>query len=280
MLENQIDVSYNEIRGGTPQKESAMNKQAERAFLACLAAVLLIISGLACNTITGRVALPATDSIRGSGNLATERREIGEVSRVELQGMGDLDVRFGESYALEITADDNLLEYLESVTTGNTLVIRTRENKNITPSEGIHYTLTAPFLEAAAILGMGDVSIPAMETDYLSLEISGMGDITIASLTAIELECRINGMGNINISSGAVERVILAINGSGDIDVGNVEGEQVDISIPGAGNVSAWATESLYVAIAGSGRVEYYGSPAEVSVSTPGSGSVNELGEK
>ena len=54
----------------------------------------------------------------------------------------------------------------------------------------------------------------------------------------------------------------------------------MDISIPGSGNVSAWATESLYVTITGSGQVEYYGSPAEVSVSTPGSGSVVELGEK
>ena len=257
-----------------------MNKQAKRAYLAWLAVIAIITSGLACNTITGRVALPSSDSIRGSGNLASERREIGEVSRVELQGTGDLEVRFGDNYALEITADDNLLEYLETTTTGNTLVIRTRENTNITPSEGIRYTLTAPFLEAVSIQGIGNVSIPEMETNYLTLEISGMGDIEINSLAAIELECRINGMGNIKIGSGKVERVILAINGSGNIDVENVESEQVDISIPGAGNVRAWATESLYVTIAGSGQVDYYGSPEETSISTPGSGSVNELGEK
>lgn len=256
-----------------------MSMRGKRLYRVWLAGALLLTFGLACNTITGRVALPSSDSMLGSGKVVSETREIGEVSRVELQGMGDLEVVFGPP-GLEITADDNLLPLLETTTTGNLLVIRTRENTNIMPSQEIRYRLSVPFLDAIAIQGMGDVSIPAMETDYLSLEISGVGDIEIASLAAIELECRINGMGNLMIGSGKVERVILAINGSGDIGVQEVESQQVDISIPGSGNVSAWATESLYVTIAGSGRVEYYGSPAEVSISTPGSGAVNELGDK
>ena len=63
------------------------------------------------------------DVVTGSGHLATETRSVSGFDQVELAIRGELIITQGDQESLEIEAEDNLLDYIETTTYGDTLVI-------------------------------------------------------------------------------------------------------------------------------------------------------------
>src|SRR5262245_49332218 len=87
------------------------------------------------------------ETVQGSGKAANEDRQVGPVTEVSLAGVGNLILVQGDTPALSVTADDNILPLLETETAGNTLNIRTKSGFSVRPKTPINYTLTVPKLE-------------------------------------------------------------------------------------------------------------------------------------
>lgn len=62
----------------------------------------------------------------GSGRRLSQERAVGRFSRIELFGIGDVNVRLGRAPAVTISADDNLLSSFTSVVEGDTLKIESQ----------------------------------------------------------------------------------------------------------------------------------------------------------
>src|SRR5262249_31948418 len=86
------------------------------------------------------------ETVEGSGTSATEDRKIGDVTEVELSGIGNLVINQGEVPSLSVTADDNILPHLVTETHGNKLTLHTESGFNLRPKTPITYTLTVPKL--------------------------------------------------------------------------------------------------------------------------------------
>lgn len=230
-------------------------------------------SGMAAMTLALLVvALP----LSACAATVVETRPLPAFQAIALKGSIDVEVRQGETQAVQVSADEQALAQLETVVEpgpkGPTLQVRWQERWWAGKRGTARVIVTLPRLLGVSVSGSGDVDVAAFETPSLELAIAGSGDIRLQRLNSGELGVRIAGSGDVK-AQGRVARVKVDIAGSGDADLADVSAEDVAVRIAGSGDVRVDAQRTLDVHIAGSGDVTYSGTPA-VKVSKVGRGSV------
>lgn len=218
--------------------------------------------------------------LRTSGKQTSEQRPVKDVTRVSLEGSGELTILQDGSESLLVEADESLLQYVETEVRNGTLHLRLNSpgSSSIFQRERVRYTLHVNSLEGVTIEGSGNVNADNLDSDQLALVVDGSGNMQFKSLRAGELQVEINGSGNVEVQGEANDQTV-AISGSGRVKAGDLRCQSVQVVISGSGNATVWATGNLNVDISGSGSARYYGTP-QVNISSSGSGSVSRLGDK
>jgi Putative auto-transporter adhesin, head GIN domain len=201
------------------------------------------------------VALPLTacSATAGSGQIATESRQVSGFTKVELSGNGELTIEQTGTESLTISAEENLLPRASSEVSGDTLVLELKTIADIFPTKPVEYALTAKDLTGLAVSGSGSVNASKLATTSLSSKISGSG-----SITAI----------------GTADNQDLDISGSGRYQAEQLIGKTVKVAISGSGSADVHATEALDIQMSGSGTLTYTGNPPQVTQEISGSGKV------
>jgi hypothetical protein len=216
------------------------------------------------------------EKVEGSGTSATEDRKVGDVTEVELSGIGNLVINQGEMPSLSVTADDNILPHIVTETHGNKLTLYTESGFNLHPKTPITYTLTVPKLAKVGISGAGNVKTEKFVGDALTVKLSGAGNAILNGVDCRTLTLGLSGAGNATMS-GTVEAVTAKVSGAGEINAAALKVRTADIQVSGSGDASVWATEHLKVRVSGAGSIKYKGSP-QVDQKISGSGSVKPIG--
>lgn len=199
----------------------------------------LIISAAsltACIAVGGR----ALNTVAGSGNVITENREVSGFTAVSLQGMGEVIIDQTGSESLSITADDNIMPYLETVVNGDTLIIRTTEEVVFTDTDALTFHVTATALDAIELAGAGSFIVNDLDTEKWEVNLPGAGSITV---------------------SGHTTEQTVTMDGAGSYFAADLESEEAVIESSGAGTAVVQVSDTLDVTINGLGSVEYIGSP-------------------
>jgi hypothetical protein len=213
-------------------------------------------------------------TIEGSGVIVSEKRNVSDFDGVEVCCGMHLYLIQGDQESLLVTADDNLMDEIETRVIGNRLVVEYRLKNNVSyrPSEPIHLELTVVDIDAVSISGGGWIESPAIEADSFDLDLSGGGDGYIAELTADRVDIHISGGGdveadtvnvknlNVNLSGGSdatiddlvAETLNLEVSGSGRADISGSVADQ-DINLSGGSDYEAGDLESKYATINSSG---------------------------
>jgi len=192
----------------------------------------------------------ACSATAGSGQLATQSRQVSSFTSVELTGVGELSIDQTGTESLTVSAEDNLLPLLTSKVEGDTLILGKKPNNRIVTTKPITYTLTMKDITGLAVSGSGTINAPKLSTDALRIEISGSGMITTA--------------GNADDQS-------LEISGSGRYLADGLTTKTTTAEISGSGTASVVASDALDVKISGSGTLTYSGNP-QVTQTVSGSG--------
>lgn len=127
------------------------------------------------------------------------------------------------------------------------------------------------------IEGSGMIESLSISTRSVSLNLEGSGVIKSGNITSVNLETAGAGSGYIEIKKGMVQNIIMETAGSGSIDADDLAGQTVSAKVTGSGNISITVVEGLAAEISGSGSVRYKGSPANISKSVNGSGTVSQM---
>ena len=222
----------------------------------------------------GCINLSNWQTVRGSGNISNETREVRGFDQVSVSGSGDLIVEQGDEESLTIATDDNLIPLIRSDVQGGRLSIGP-QNVNLRPTQTIRYHLKLRNLREVHLSGSLNFHADSIKSDRLSLSISGSGRASFGHLEAGTLSARISGSGT-TTASGQVRRQEIRISGSGNHQAAELKSEQAEVHISGSGDASLWVVDSLNAHISGSGRVEYRGN-AQVDSHVSGSGRVRHL---
>lgn len=209
--------------------------------------------------------------LEGNGILRTELR--GASGFDEIASSGDFDVTIvpGSKYSVEITAESNLLSYIETDVVGNTLKIRTRGMYSLRDHEPIEIYITTPVLNGVTLSGSGIIKTGSFMSDDFRVTLSGSGDID-TQISTETLKANVSGSGNIFIEGDAFESEFV-ISGSGKIKSYNLEQSICMAAISGSGDMYVNVSETIDARISGSGRVYYINYPV-VHTSISGSGGV------
>jgi hypothetical protein len=217
------------------------------------------------------------EKIRGEGDLRTETKSTGSFTGIEAQVSGNLYYAQGNEHRVELTAQQNILNVIETPIINNKLVVRFKNNVRVRDHEQITIRVTAPSITNIGSSGSGNVSVSSpLSGNNLSFSLSGSGNMLLPAITTSHLEANTSGSGNITIAGGITNTVVLKISGSGNIDMQHVLAKSAITTTTGSGSIKLNASENLKVTITGSGSVFYSGNPI-ISSSIEGSGKVMPL---
>lgn len=209
--------------------------------------------------------------VEGNGHVRTENRYASGFDKVTSSGDFEITIVPGERYSVEVTAESNLLPYIETDVVGNTLKIHTRGLYSLRESEPIEVYITTPVLNGLTLSGSGFIQTGSFISDDFYLAISGSGDID-ALVTADFVKANVSGSGTIILEGDAYESEFV-ISGSGRIKAFNLEQDHCEAVISGSGNMYVNVYETIDARISGSGNVYYINYPV-IHTSTSGSGRV------
>lgn len=223
------------------------------------------------------IVLPSCEKVVGEGPLVNETRTTGSFSGISAEISGNVYYVQGPDYKVELTAQQNILNVIETPVINNKLVIRFKNNVRVRSHEQITIRVTAPSISSINSSGSGSVTVMSpLSGNNFSFHLSGSGNMTIPSVTTSQLEVNLSGSGGISINGGTTVTETLKISGSGNIDVKNVAAESVTANTSGSGTMRLSASQTLDVTISGSGSVFYLGNPV-ITSHISGSGTVGHL---
>ncbi len=208
---------------------------------------------------------------RGSGDLASETRDLKPFSRIELDGSIDLHITLGEDQSVVVEGDDNLLDnvYTEVTSRGE---LKVGVEEPYRSRRGLLVEITLPGLERVEIDGSGDVTVLELDQEQFEVRISGSGDADIEG-RATSIEVYVAGSGDVDLR-GDADEVFVKVRGSGDVDARRLTSKEATVTIQGSGDVKVHATEYFDGTVNGSGDITYYGDPEDVSKNVHGSGDI------
>jgi hypothetical protein len=187
--------------------------------------------------------------IRGNGHIETDDRTISAFTEIDTGGAFEIEWQSG-SPALRITTDENLLSYVESDVSGDTLRLRTHEQ--IWPTHGIKVVISSPTRTGARIRGAVRLTAKQLTGPKFVLEGSGASRVSL---------------------DGTVNELLADMTGASQLDAGGLQTKTAEISTTGAGDAEVAVAETLKVAITGAGKVSYSGNPT-IEKHITGAGSV------
>jgi hypothetical protein len=188
--------------------------------------------------------------IRGNGHIKSEERSL--VSFVNLDAGGAFEIEWQNgSPALRITTDENLLRYVESNVSDDTLHLRTRGH--IWPTHGIKVVISSPTRAGGKIRGAVKLTAKQLSGPIFALEAKGASRVSL---------------------DGSVDRLLVDMTGASQLTAAGLQAKTAEISTTGAGDAEVAVSDMLKVAITGAGKVTYSGNPPTIKKQITGAGSI------
>jgi len=211
--------------------------------------------------------------VKGNGNVQTEERPVTSFSKIKIGGAFEVLLRQGDKEEVEIEADENLLELIETSVSGNTLTVR--NDKNIRKAETLRVYITYTELSKIDISGAVNLkSNSTITTEKLVVEASGAAEIDM-EVDVNKLVMDMSGATETHLS-GIAKVVKIEISGAGELNALDLETEIFSLDGSGATEAEVNVAKELNVDISGAGSVRYKGNP-DVSKDISGAGSVKPI---
>ncbi|HEX9068176.1 MAG TPA: head GIN domain-containing protein [Ktedonobacterales bacterium] len=245
-----------------------------RAHLLLPLSLLLVAALASCNV---PASIPdGGNTVRGSGNVITQTRQVSGFTAVALSGAGDLQITQTGTESLSIEAEDNVMPLILTAVTNGKLNMGFEPNVNVNLTKPVVFHLTVKDLRELDLSGAATATIGTLTADTLTVSVSGAGSITCTSLATSTLTATLSGAAKGTVSGAATSQTV-TMSGAGNYQAADFLTKDTTLHISGAGNAIVAASATLNVDISGVGTVEYIGSP-KVTQQLSGAGTVRKRG--
>ena len=194
----------------------------------------------------------ATDQcVEGNGKVGSEMRSLPPFTRIQADGVLEIDVTCGHDQRVRITAETNLLPRIRTRVQHQTLIIDT--DRSICAQKDLRMEIAVPRLDGLAADGAIDAVVARIRSERFVLDLAGSGNATLSG-RAGQLEARLTG--------------------AGDLDAAELLTRHASVVMAGAGEATVHAAQRLEAAIEGTGDITVYGNPEEIVENISGVGEV------
>jgi hypothetical protein len=190
--------------------------------------------------------------IQGDGVITTEDRPISEFSKLVVTGGYEIEWSSGKP-ALTISSDQNLLPLVETVVSGNTLQIDSKEE--LVPTKGIKIILSSATLADVQLTGGISFKASQITGQDLKLESTGASEISV---------------------DGSVTNLEVNLTGASKLNAKSLQTQNATLSLIGASEADVTVTDSLKASVTGAGSLTYSGNPKSVEKNITGAGTIQD----
>lgn len=218
-----------------------------------------------------------SEKISGNKEVVKQTRTVGNYDRISVTGMMEVQLIAGREGKIDLEAESNLMEYIETEVSGGHLKISVKKGVNLQPSRNYSIKLVVPFenLEALTLTGSGHIrNSDIIKARDFKVNVTGSGNMNLNLMTET-LSGSITGSGDVKLRGNSRE-FKCSVTGSGNFLAYGLKADKVDANITGSGDIQITVENELNVKISGSGDVTYKGNPEKQNFKTSGSGSISK----
>ena len=199
------------------------------------------------------------ENITGSGNLTTESHDFSDFSRIEAHRGFEVEVTMSDTFSIEITADDNVHEYIVVEKSGDTLDIRLRGTR-FYHSVTLMAKITMPDLYRIELSGGSHADITGFSSSQdFRADLSG-GSHLNGDITAADVEFELSGGSQVELE-GSGENLAIDASGGSQLDLEDFPINDADINMSGASRATINIVGTLDADLSGGSRIFYTGTP-------------------
>jgi len=213
-------------------------------------------------------------SLVGSGNLATEEYAFADFTEVEISSAFEFEIEQSSSCNISITADDNVMEYVQVSQDGPTLKIGLRRFTWFGPVT-LRASVTMPQLNGLTASGAsrGTVSDFSSNED-LDITVSGASRVT-GDITAGNVEFEISGASTIQLE-GSANDMVADVSGASSLNLDDFTVNNADVDFSGASSGTINLSGRLDADLSGASRLWYIGEPTMGTIDTSGASTISK----
>jgi len=233
---------------------------------AAVVAVSVIVTVLVLEGLPGRLG--------GSGDLETETYAFSDFNEVEISSAFKFEIEQSSSYSINITADDNIMEYVRVSQDGQTLKIGLRTAIWVGPVT-LEASVTMPQLGGLEVSGASRGTVSDFSSsDDLHITVSGASRVT-GDITAGNAEFDISGASSVELD-GSANDIAADVSGASSLKLDDFTVSNANVDLSGASSGTVNLDGRLDADLSGASRLWYIGEPTMGDIDTSGASSVSK----
>lgn len=219
--------------------------------------------------------------IVSSGNLVTEEMEFSDFAIVEVGYAFEVEISQASSYSVDITADDNLFDYIEVSRTGDSLTIGLKSGYTYRPqwpwgTLTLRAEITMPELYELQLSGATRGTVEGFSSSHeFILGLSGASFLKGDFTTSGDAQFTLSGASTAELE-GAANDLTISASGASRLELSDFPVHNADVTLSGASRATINLDARLDGDLSGASYLLYLGNPTTVDVNTSGGSTVEK----
>ena len=226
--------------------------------------------------------------VSGSGNLVTEQFDYTDFANIEVSNVFEVEISQSDTYSIDITADDNIMEYVTIDRSGDTLRVGLKigySYRSITAVAKIDMPDIKQFVLSGA---SGAIINDFASAGNVNIDVSGASSLTLSGLSCADIGIEVSGASNLNGNLNAAEAVFnisgasrlsltglgqdlkATVSGASNMDLDSFVVDNLDINVSGASTAVVNTEGTLDADVSGASSLQYIGNPTLGDISVSG----------
>ena len=234
--------------------------------------IAIVVVAAAISTVVALRGWPG--GLVGSGNLETEEYAFTDFTEVEISSAFEFEIDQSGSYSINVTADDNVMDYVQVSQDGQTLKIGLRRFISIGPVT-LRASVTMPQLHGLTASGASRGTVSDFSsTEDLEIKLSGASRVT-GDIAAGDVEFGISGASTIQLE-GSANDIDANVSGASHFNLDAFTVNNADVNFSGASSGTVNLNGRLDANLSGASTLWYIGEPTMGDINTSGASTISK----
>ena len=210
----------------------------------------------------------------GSGTPETEEYAFTEFTEVEISSAFEFEIEQSGSYSINVTADDNIMEYVQVSQDGPTLKIGLRRVIWLGPVT-LRASVTMPQLHDLDVSGASRGTVSDFSsTEDVAIMVSGASRV-IGDITAGDVDFDISGASTIQLE-GSANDMVADVSGASRFNLDDFTVNNADVDLSGASSATINLNGRLDADLSGASKLWYIGEPTMGDINISGASTISK----
>jgi len=256
-----------------------LNSSTHAISILVIALIIIVIVGSAVAVVVAAVSVGLWHPyglVVGSGELVTEEKDFTDFTIVEVGWGFEVEISQSDSYSINITADDNILEYIEVSSPGNKLTIGLKWGYGY-QNVNLRAKITMPDLYDLEFSGGTHSIIEGFSTSHeFVLELSGGSSLIGNFTTSGDAQFTLSGGSRLIELDGAANNLRISASGGSQLELSNFPVHNASVNVSGGSRANINLDGRLDADLSGGSHILYVGDPIMGIINMSGGSTASE----